>query len=164
VLEIVGVGDILEDLAAGGVDGPENSVVEVERPVLPNQPEVVGREGGETVDELPVLFADVPEQGDALTRPADHPVDAQRRVRRQEAVPVLRAQVPVDAPRNGARPVDLLAGGGQDDLLSELPEENGPGRQVLVEADEPDDVPHGRVGVDSQEKVGRREVEEMEGV
>ncbi len=37
-------------------------------------------------------------------------------------------------------------------------------RQLLVEADDADDVPHGRVGVHAQEEVGRGEMEEVQGV
>ena len=55
VLEVVLVVDVVEDLPALGVDGPQDAVVEVERPVLADEAQVVGGEGGEAVDEVLVL-------------------------------------------------------------------------------------------------------------
>jgi len=53
VLEVVLVVDVVEDLAALGVDGPENAVIEVEGAVLADEAEVVRGERGEAVDGRP---------------------------------------------------------------------------------------------------------------
>ncbi len=60
--------------------------------------------------------------------------------------------------------MDLLAGRGQDDLLPELAQQDGPGGQLAVVGDDPDDVADGRVGIGAEEQVGRGQVEEVQGV
>ena len=139
-------------------------MIEVEGPVLADEAEVVRGERGEAVDEVLVLPVIVLEELDGRLGPFDHPVDRERLGALEEAVPLFGAEVLVDAAGHGARAVDLLAGRGQDDLLAELAQEDGPGGQVLVEGDDADDVPDGRVGVHAQEEVGRGEVEEVQGV
>jgi hypothetical protein len=164
VPEVVLVVDVVEDLPPFGVDRPQDAVVEIEPAVLADQAQMVRGERGEAVDEILVLGMVAPEELDGRPGPRDHLVDVERRGALEEPVPLLRAEVLVHAAGNGPGAVDLLSGGRQDDLLAELAQEDGPGRQLLVEGDDADDVAHGRVGVHAQEKVRRGEMEEVQGM
>ena len=74
-------------------------------------------------------------------------------------------QVLVDAAGDGPGAVDLLAGGGQDDLLAELAQQHGLDRQLLV-LQAPTPMTFRMAGSASmpEEEVGRGEVEEVQGV
>ena len=58
--------------------------------------------------------------------------------------------------------MDAAAAEDLDDLLSELPETDAAPGELLVVRDQAEDVPRGRVRVEPEEKVGRRQVEEAQ--
>jgi hypothetical protein len=164
IIVVVLVVHVVDDLPAFGVHRPEHAVIEVEGAVLADEAEVVRRKLGEAVDDVLVLPMVILEKLDGRPGPFDDLVDVERRGAFEKAVPLLGAEVFVDAPGDRSRAVDLLPRRGQDDLLAELAQEDGLDGQILVEGDDADDVPDGRVGVHAQEKIRRGEVEEMQGM
>jgi hypothetical protein len=67
-------------------------------------------------------------------------------------------------PGNRARAVNLLSGRAQDDLLAVLAHQHRLRRQLRILEDHADDVADLRVGVEAEQQIRRREVEEVQRV
>ena len=70
----------------------------------------------------------------------------------------------VDAARDGAGAVHLLAGGGLDDLLPVLAHHHGTAAELGILLEDLEDVALGRRGVEAEQQVGRGQVEEVQRV
>ena len=116
-------------------------------------------EGAKTGHLLEVAQRVFARQRDGLTAPGQHLVEVG-----EQEVALGQRQILVDASGNRAGAVDLLSRRGPDDLLTELAHLHALERETGVLLDDTDDVAFRDRSVETEQQVGRREVEEMQGV
>ncbi len=104
------------------------------------------------------------EEIDRALRPLDHLVGGQHRVAVEsveKTVAFFDGEAFVDAPGDRACPVNFLSGRGRDDFLPVFAHHDALHGQVLVLQCHADYVANRRVGIDTEQQVGRNQVEEV---
>ncbi len=158
VVELLGV-DLVGQEVAVRVDDAEPAAVVVHVALAVDQ----AHEGRPEVAEGRGLLLPADH---VLLEPGDGPLGGRDRLRdaREDPVPDLVGHLERDAARDDARRVDALAAQPLDDLLAPLAQLDAVPCQLRVLAGDADDVADRRVRVEPEQQVGRREVEEGQGV
>ena len=150
---------MIEQYLAVGIARPEAAVVEVHGAIGADQAHALGWEAAERVVLDQVLFEQGADQMHRLAAPGDHLVGILL-----QQVAFLGGQRLVDAAGHRAGAMHPLAGGVADHLLAVLPEQHALLGRDRVGADHADDVALRHIRSETEQQVGRRQMEEVQGV
>jgi len=151
--------DLVEQDPAVGVPGAQHAVVEVEAAVGRDHAHEVGAESAELVVERGVLLVQLLDDLHRLAAPGDHLVGVF-----QQVLAFLDAQGAIDAAGYRTGAMYPLAGGQADDLLAVLAQQDALLRDLGIFLRHADDVAPADFGVETEQQVGRGQVEEVQRV
>ncbi|MPL97299.1 hypothetical protein SDC9_43488 [bioreactor metagenome] len=154
---VVFVVKLVGDPSPGTLEA-DAAVVELQVSVL-HEAKVGRLEGGEPGGQFRVLRQVVLHQVEGLPE-----VVLELRQGGEHAVPLLRPETAVHPSGNAVPGVDLLAAQGLDDLLTVFPHADARHGEIGVFLGQTGHVPDGGVGVEPEEQVRARQVEEGEGM
>ncbi len=156
-LEVALITRAIEHDLACGIARAQHAVIEIHGAVGAHQRQHVGTEAAETVVQAGIALVQLPRDSHGVLCPGDGLADVAL-----QHVAVFAADVLVHAAGHRARAVHALAGGDADHLLAELAQHHALLGDVRVLLDHADDVALLHLGVEAEQQVGRREVEEVQ--
>jgi len=159
VVPVMAILQVVEQGSAVPIPGAQAAVVEVHGAVGADEGQAVGAEAAEAVVEVQVLLEQAARHAHRLPAPADDRIDVL-----EQEIAFLRAQVLVDAAGDRTGAVHPLAGGEADDFLAVLAQQHALLRHIRILGGDAHDVAPGHVGIEAEQQVRRRQVEEMQGV
>ena len=147
----------VDDDVARRIDEAEITVVQLQIAAAVDQPGIHRRYIAEMLDLVAEFIDDAFEELQCPER--DRLRLGQRR---QDTVPAVDFERSVDAAWNGPGRVDAFPGQSLDHLLAEPTQCDAILGQLRIVLDDADDIASGRIGIEAEQQVGRREMEEAQ--